>query len=136
MASSKTLLLFNMAQDVGDPRLLFTPPGSAGTSVKGDEFEVPSTPQEILSDAPSSKSDATKMNMSVYISPPSLASQEKQKYTGGLLVESESDAEGEEIVEFVGEYRLGSDLFLYARYKDGICRRVSGILFFSNATRI
>ena len=41
--------------------------------------------------------------------------------------DSDSDSGENEIIEFVGEYRLGTDRFLYARYSDGICRRVSSI---------
>lgn len=60
-----------------------------------------------------------------HVSIPTVDSDILQEYRSGAFSESDGDPDEEQIIEFVGEYRLGTDLFLYARYNDGICRRVS-----------
>ena len=60
-----------------------------------------------------------------HVSIPSLSPNTKQLHREAAFSDSDHDPDEDQIIDFVGEYRLGTDLFLYARYQDGICRRVS-----------
>lgn len=58
----------------------------------------------------------------VYIELPTLSAEERKKFIPANL--SDSDSEDITLEEVVGEYDLGSERYLYARWSDGVYRKV------------
>ncbi len=119
------------AVDAGDPLSLFTPQKSRSAS------ESPGSP--ILEDTSGHNEDGAmeafdatpnretrNIDAFSHISPPPLSPESREKYLG-LDLEVSSDDDDVDILEIVGEYLSGNTRYLYARYDDGIVRRVSFI---------
>lgn len=120
-----------MAYSAFDGSLSPAPPTSsaAGTfyprAADSNLVFVPATP----SPAPESVSDAAPSRSSrIYIVPPSLLSSEKRQYKSMSEYPSPSgpDYDPEDLEKVIGEHREGTDLYYYARFTDGIARRVRG----------
>ena len=65
-----------------------------------------------------------------YVDVPRLNEAEREKYQPledfNYVSDSDSEGASSRIEEIEGEHRLGDRLYLYARYGDGILRRVCG----------
>lgn len=114
--------------DVGDPTLLFTPQKyrEASESAESALHNVSGPSEEV----PIEGFDATPIretrqsNVLSHISPPPISPGSREKYEH-IELDVPSDDEDVDILEIVGEYSKDGTRYLYARYDDGIVRRVS-----------
>lgn len=124
-----SLVPARMPADGDDPALLFTPPRRRSTAPSSVLSEVPATSTEggRDSDAPDLRVDSGDDDAPFCVQVPRMTTKEKEKYVDGQFSDSDDDSEAG-IVELVGEYHLGSMVFIYALHKDTIYRRVRKIV--------
>ena len=103
-----------MDDSQADPRLLFTPPMSTTTSLKGDDPAPPLHPK--------TRTKETRL----FVQPPPLPAGEKHCYKD--IPESFIDAGAEfdvtNIDGVIGEYLVDRQLHYFVRFKDGVAHRV------------
>lgn len=96
---------------------LFTPPRTPNAT-SSLLSEPPQTPSLLVS--PKAR------QLELYIEPPVLSSDEKNKYKNlpAEFVLSGFQFDAPDIDQVIGEYREGTDLYYFARFKDGIAHKV------------
>lgn len=116
-----------MSDASDDPVLLFTPVKSATGSLNtdGNNETPPGTPTN-NHDASTRRKGVKGARPVVDIQKMSTEELAQYQPSGIPVDDSESESEGtSKIEEIEGEHRLGDRLFLFARHRDGIVRRVS-----------
>ena len=115
------------AVDVDDPKFLFTPQKHQDAPERLDSPNVDDTDgeDELASNAFDATPSRETRNVDVFshISPPPMSPGSKDKYER-IYADAPSDADDADILEIVGEYTEDDTRYLYARYDDGIVRRV------------
>lgn len=123
-------LVIIMSEGLNDPALLFTPVKATATNSLSSLSALSPPPESPTPAAePLVARTGIKGNASCFVELPRIPNQEKEKYELLDIAESESDSDSDEIVELVGEYKLGDKLYTYAEHGDGIVRRVCVNLF-------
>lgn len=120
-----------MSTSSDDPALLFSPPPRSKPPpeiIDVDMIDSPSASEPLHSDA-LSVGDASRPKptpgLSLFVDVPRLSHSEKKKYEYLDTLDSEDeDPDASEVVEFVGEHKVGKTVFLYARCQDDLFRRV------------
>ena len=120
-----------MADASEDPALLFTPVKGASVSRSAAYgAETLSTPALDAQSPARHYASGDAPQTQFYVDVPRLNETERAKYQPledfNYVSDSDSEGESSKIEEIEGEHRLGDRLYLYARYGDGILRRVCG----------
>ena len=119
-----------MSDTTNDPALLFTPQKGASNPKYADDGAPESsldTPMRTVTPLVARDASGTRVYVEIpKLSPDKLAMFQPMEE---VIYGTDPDAEGaEKIEEIEGEHTLGSKRFLFARYGDGIVRRVSNAI--------
>jgi chromodomain-helicase-DNA-binding protein 4 len=96
---------------------LFTPPRTPTSSALS---EVPKTPSPL---------PKARQREIFYVEPPILSAVEKSQYKHLPPQFLISGVESPDIDQVIGQYREGTDLYYFARFKDGIAHKVCDLIF-------